>query len=274
MQLSNTKLLFTSCCDKLLARNSTTNQHLFDRINCRALNSSSKLTNRSSQLVTFEKISLQADNKLLSSFHVQNREQLNRQLNDCKYLKVNSINCKRHYSKFSNVKQQFVINSTVEEEDFKKDKQIDKRVFLNKILANRNEIKYQKLIKLDNDDKQYDELNYLDFKNSNRLKINENSLNTDSKSTNNKSNLNQTSTSRQQAAGQQDYTDLINVRSIYRNNLLNQSDQGNLNKMTGTSFKPKKALILTKFSRLEYERRRLVGCTEEEVKENVSSVYF
>lgn len=218
---------------------------------------------------------LRASSSLFSKSSVQNGDSKPHYYNS----KVNSINCKRHLNKYLNLKQQFVVtNSNEKEVDFKNDKIIDKRVSNTVKCKKRFEInKFDKRVK-DRINESSVKLNQTKFdkNNLNSFKISVNQLSSDHKLTGSDSNNKQqnASTSRttnnQVIAGQENYADLINVRSIYRNNLLNQSDQGDQTKMSGIPFKPKKALILTKFSRLEYERRRLVGCTEDEVKDNVS----
>lgn len=243
-------MLVTSC-DKLLTRNgSTANQHLLkpNLFAFRRSSFSSKLSNsnRSNQPVAFSTVGLRS--RLLN----QNGEQLSclkQQVNSRQNFKLNSVyfSCKRHY-KYSSIKHRFAINPTVN--DFVIDKQIVKQLSTSYYVP---ELDHQPNAR----------------KSFNRHKS---SVNNSDQKSNPKSDQssNQPADDQQAATGRQDYTDLINVRSIYRNNLLNQSDQSDLSKMTGVPFKPKRALILTKFSRLEYERRRLTGCTEDEVKDNVS----
>lgn len=218
-------------------------------------------------------------------------------------LKLNSLNYfKRHFSVLSNNKKQSRIKSTVNAS--LQAKQIDKRVLNSKEpveLLDGNDYSDKKDRKFyESSQNEYENDFYLNslqsFKSDHFKYLLSNSVNSTNKCSKNSSDcFNQlkstnetretvnslnTSTSsvsssstpnsqQQQTTGQQNYTDLINVRSIYRNNLLNQSKQGSLNTMINQPFKPKKALILTKFSRLEYERRKLSGCTEEEVKDNV-----
>lgn len=65
----------------------------------------------------------------------------------------------------------------------------------------------------------------------------------------------------------------LNLKRIYRNNLYNRSSR-NDTEMRAPPFKPQKALILTKFSRLEYEQRRMPDCSEDQVKDSVRSSHF
>jgi hypothetical protein len=61
----------------------------------------------------------------------------------------------------------------------------------------------------------------------------------------------------------------LNLKRIYRNNLFNRSVRNTDSEMRAPPFKPRKALILTKFSRLEYEQRRMPDCSESQVKDSV-----
>lgn len=185
--------------------------------------------------------------------------------------------CQRHYSSHLNLKRQLVIHSANENEyDSAKDKQIDEPVSA----ANRYSTGESDKREV-NDQRYAFDPHKAGYSSKTSLKFNatlshpiNHPIESDQAagSSIDKPSVDQTvsSSSSQQPTTGQDFSDLINVRSIYRNNLLNQSDQGDLKKMSGISFKPKKALILTKFSRLEYERRRLTDYTEEEVKESVS----
>ena len=67
-------------------------------------------------------------------------------------------------------------------------------------------------------------------------------------------------------------TDSPNLKSIYRNNLYNRSRAQSESEMRPPPFRPRKALVLTKFSRLEYERRRMPDCSEAQIKESVRMI--
>lgn len=284
MQLSNTKLLLTSCCDKLLlTRNSSTtaNQHLLkpNLFACRRTPSSirSQNSNRSTSQFIASRSGLSVQSEQVN---------LKPHFNAKHYWKVRTsidFNCKRHFSSNLNINQQpFAIGSPVK--NFKSDgKTIEKQQIFNHFSTNSNQTKLDNLLNNQSGDRT--QKNLSQHSSTNRTNVdNHRQFNSDQHFEQSSSSFTQRSNSsridhptdrsisQQPIVGQSNYSDLINVRSIYRNNLLNQSDQGNFREMSGIPFKPNKALILTKFSRLEYERRRLVGFSEEEVKESVSKI--
>lgn len=242
---------------------------------------------------------VQANGKLSQ---LQNGEQLNPRLptgpGDCKQyrrcLNANSADdcSKRYYSEHLNLKRQHLINSAEEKEyNPQTDKQIVEPVSANRYRAIENVSRIERIPPADELDKrkvsdQRYAIGRYKQSNDSSYKLNTSSKSgatlshrthqaagssVDKPSADQVGSSSSSSSQQQQATGRQEFTDLINVRSIYRNNLLNQSDQCDLRKMSGVPFKPKKALILTKFSRLEYERRRLADYTEDEVKESVSA---
>lgn len=307
MHLPNTKLLLASC-SQLLVRNGSTavaNQRPFAcRTSSLSVPKLSPNRQQSSQLVTFGSEfsrhgSAVRTNGKLSQF--QNGEKLNPWLltvpgDDKQYrrcLTPNSVDycCQRHYSRHLNPKRQFIIHSVGEKECDSQDKQIDEPVSVNRysaIEAERSRTDRTprssagELDKREVNDQRstFSRCNSSNSSNtsfkfnatfSHRIESDQAVGSSTDKQGDSQVAASSSSTQQQHTPGRQDFSDLINVRSIYRNNLLNQSDQGDLKKMSGVSFKPKKALILTKFSRLEYERRRLADYTEEEVKESVSA---
>lgn len=309
MHLPNTKLLLGSCCDQLLARNgSTANQRLFAcsrtsfaKLSPNRLQSSQLVTFASEPsrlggvLTAFRRDTLHGSavraNGELSQF-AKPGEQLHRSTGpgDRKqYRRAPNAtdSSQRYYSKHLNLKRQLLINSAAEKEyDPPTNKQIDEPVSANRYSAIENVPRIERTSppadELDAPDKRaVSDQRYAIGKRSSDSAFNSRFYSTLSHrsdqaagSSLDKPSADQvgssSSSSSQQTTGGREFTDLINVRSIYRNNLLNQSDQCDLRKMSGVPFKPQKALILTKFSRLEYERRRLADYTEEEVKESVS----
>ena len=237
----------------------------------------------------------------------------NKQYRRCLMVNSTDYHCKRHYSRHLNSKRQFVIHSAAEKEyDSQKDKQIDEPVSVTNN-SRYSTIEPSKIERTPqpstNEPERRDVKNShytadpynSSYSSNTRLKLNatlshrsdqaiglsinkpsthlvfsfpSNQQTAGSSIDSQPTDQFASSSQQQPATSQQDFSDLINVRSIYRNNLLNQSDQGDLKKMSGVPFKPKKALILTKFSRLEYERRRLADYTEEEVKDSVSLLQF